>query len=113
MIELYGIPNCSTVKKARQWLETNGLEYQFHDFKKEPPTKTQLMRWCKIFSWEKLLNVRGTTWRKLDAQQKEGLNQTKAMQIMLEHPSIIKRPVLLNNQCSLVGFEELQYQTLF
>ena len=113
MIIIYGIPNCDTMKKARRWLEANGVEYDFHDYKKAGIDKSTLQQWEKQVGWETLLNRRGMMWRKLSDEQKQTINRDNAVAIMLETPSIIKRPVLVKDKQILVGFDEKQYQSLF
>jgi len=112
MIKLYGIPNCDTIKKARKWLADNSLEYEFHDYKKQGVPEKELSKWIKQASWELLLNKRGTTWRKLDEETKNSIDITSATQIMLDNPSIIKRPVLTQNKALLIGFKEEEYSQL-
>lgn len=113
MITLYGIPNCDTIKKARNWLEKHGIDYQFHDYKKDGITKTQLDAWCKELGFEVLINQRGTTWRKLPDSAKENVTKTKAINLMVENPSLIKRPILETGTIRIVGFDEKQYQSVF
>ena len=93
-ITIYGIKNCDTMKKARGWLDGHGVEYAFHDYKSAGIGRGRLERWCKALGWETLLNRAGTTFRKLPEQDKQGLDADKAIALMLEQPSIIKRPVL-------------------
>lgn len=93
-IIIYGIPNCDTVKKARAWLTEQGVDYQFHDFKKQGVPAGRLPGWLQAVGRDKLLNTRGTTWRKLDADvQARAGDDAGAMGVMQEHPSVIKRPV--------------------
>ncbi len=112
MIKIYGIPNCDTMKKARRWLEANGIEYDFHDYKKLGVPEKNLKNWVKQTGWEAVLNKRGTTWRKLDAEAKDNIDKATAIQVMLSNPSIIKRPVLESGKLLLVGFNEDQYKQL-
>ncbi len=112
MIKIYGIPNCDTMKKARKWLEKNNLEYEFHDYKKSGVPKKNLKQWVKKAGWEVVLNKRGTTWRKLDDDIKNNIDETSAIQVMLDNPSAIKRPVLEHGKILLVGFNEDEYKTL-
>jgi Spx/MgsR family transcriptional regulator len=94
-LTVYGIPNCSTVKKARDWLESRGLAYTFHDFKKEGVPDAALHEWVDRHGWEKLVNRAGTTWRKLDAaEQARAADAPGAMALMQAQPSLIKRPVV-------------------
>ena len=93
MIIIYGIKNCDTVKKALKWLEAEGVSYQFHDFRKDGLDEPMVNRFEKALGWEALLNTRGTTWRKLSEQDKDGVDAHKAKALMLAHDAIIKRPV--------------------
>ena len=90
-ITLYGIPNCTSVKKARAWLDASGLAYQFHDYKKLSIDALTLKRWCDEFGYEFLINKRGTTWRKLLNSQQQELNEKKAIKLMQSQPSLIKK----------------------
>jgi len=98
------------MKKARKWLDQNKIDYQFHDYKKLGVPEKQLKQWVKQLGWEILLNKRGTTWRKLDETVKQSINQKSAIQIMLDNPSIIKRPVLDANGKISAGFSEQDYK---
>ena len=113
MVTLYGIRNCDTVRKARRWLDNNGIEYHFHDVRSDGLSKSVLNQWIRELGWEQLLNRRGTTWRKLPENTRETINKTVALGIMLEHPAIIKRPVLDIEKCFHLGFSEDHYQDLF
>jgi arsenate reductase (glutaredoxin) len=112
MIKMYGIPNCDTIKKARKWLDANGVAYEFHDYKKSGVPEAELKKWVKKAGWETLLNRRGTTWRKLDDKTKDSINESSAIKLMLAQPSIIKRPVLVAGKTLLVGFDEESYKKL-
>ncbi|MBV1882540.1 MAG: ArsC family reductase [Pseudomonadales bacterium] len=112
MTTLYGIKNCDTIKKSRKWLEQNGIEYQFHDYRKDGVSGEQLEQWCDELGWEKLLNKRGTTWRKLPDETKQTVDREKAILIMLDQPAIIKRPVLDLGTIRLLGFSEKEYSAL-
>ena len=103
-VEFYGIPNCDTVKKARKWLDGQGIEYAFHDYKKEGADPAKLAEWSKAAGWEALLNRRGTTFRKLSDADKADIDEGKAIRLMAEHPSMIKRPVIEHAGGVLVGF---------
>ncbi len=113
MITLYGIPNCDTMKKARKWLEARGIEYQFHDYRKQGIDASQLRAWISELGWEALLNRRGLTWRKLPAEARDAIDEDSAIQVMRENPAIIKRPVLDLGDRRIVGFKEDCYQELF
>jgi arsenate reductase (glutaredoxin) len=109
MYTLYGIPNCDTVKKARAWLTDNGHAYTFHDFKKQGVPADRLDAWLQTLGWETLVNRQGTTWRKLDdAVRLSVVDSGSAKALMLDHPSVIKRPVLeRDGQPLSVGFTPL------
>lgn len=110
MIEFYGIPNCDTVKKARAWLDARGIAYAFHDYKKEGADPAKLDGWIADQGWETLLNRAGTTFRKLPDADKQGIDAAKAARLMLEQPSMIKRPVIEYPGGLLVGFRESEWQ---
>ncbi len=112
-ITMYGIKNCDTIKKARKWLEAEGVDYQFHDYKKEGIQKDQLITWINQLGWEVLLNKRGTTWRKLPDDVKDNIDEASAITVMLENTSIIKRPVLDTGNTLLVGFSADEYAKHF
>lgn len=112
MIKIYGIPNCDTMKKARKWLQDNNLDYEFHDYKKQGVPEKNLKQWIKKAGWETLLNKRGTTWRKLDDDIKNNIDEASSIRVMLDNPSTIKRPVLEDGKTLLVGFKEAEYKTL-
>jgi len=113
-INLYGIPNCDTVKKARTWMAAQGHEIDFHDFKKQGLERATAAAWLEQLDWEVLVNRKGTTWRKLPEERKAAVtSKAAALELMLEQPSVIKRPVLdCDGKCS-VGFSDSQYQDLF
>ena len=95
MITLYGIPNCDTVKKARTWLDSQGLPYQFHDFKKAGVPSERLQRWIEVLGWEVVINRKGTTWRGLDDATKAGVTDAaSAHALALNNASLIKRPIV-------------------
>ena len=108
-LQLYGIPNCDTVKKARRWLDARNEPYDFHDYKKEGVDPARLERWVDIVGWEALLNKRGTTFRKLPDSDKAEIDRAKAIVLMVDHPSMIKRPVVEHGDGVLVGFSEDQW----
>ncbi len=109
-ITMYGIKNCDTIKKARAWLESHKIEYGFHDYKSAGIEPERLQRWCKELGWETVLNRAGTTFRKLSETDRENLNESKAIALMLKQPSMIKRPVLDLGARRLVGFKPEIYQ---
>ena len=112
MTTIYGIKACDTMKKARTWLDEHGVKYEFHDYKVSGIDREHLEKWCKKAGWETVLNRAGTTFRKLPDDKKADLNERKAIALMLEQPSMIKRPVLENGARVLVGFKPAEYQTL-
>jgi arsenate reductase len=112
-VTIYGIKNCDTMKKARAWLDKAGIDYAFHDYKTAGIDKAHLDRWSKDVGWETLLNRAGTTFRKLPDKDKEGLTAATAMKLMMEQPSMIKRPVLETGKTLLVGFKPDDYMAAF
>jgi len=112
MYTLYGIKNCDTVKKARKWLDENTIAYQFHDFRSDGLDIELLTRLEARLGWENMLNRRSTNWRQLDDQQKDDLSLAKAITLMLETPTLIKRPVLDTGEQMLIGFNLDDYQKL-
>jgi len=112
MIILYGIKNCDSVKKARKWLDEHQIAYQFHDFRVDGLTQQQLARFISRGSWENLLNKRSTSWKQLEVAQKLDLTADKAAALMLNNPTLIKRPVLETDKYFLIGFSVETYQTL-
>ena len=109
-ITVYGIKSCDTMKKARTWLERNGVQYEFHDYKAVGIDADVLRRWAGQVGWEVLLNRAGTTFRKLPDEEKTGLNERKAISLMVAQPSMIKRPVLEKGRKLLVGFDPAVYK---
>ena len=110
---MYGIKNCDTIKKARVWLEGQGIAYDFHDYKAVGIDADRLRRWCGEAGWETLLNRAGTTFRKLPDADKAGLDEDKAVALMVAQPSMIKRPVLETANGILVGFKPERYEAAF
>ena len=113
-MKLYGIPNCNTVKKAREWLEANGVDYEFHDFKKQGLDQATVNHWLTQQPWEKLVNRAGMTWRNLsDAEKAAVTDNASATTLMLSKTSVIKRPILeYNNKILALGFDEAAYQQI-
>lgn len=112
MIRMYGIKNCDTIKKARKWLEDAGVEYQFHDYKKDGLNPELLDGWISELGYETLLNKRGTTWRKLPDAVKDALDESSARTLMLDNPAIIKRPLLDTGSRTVLGFSIAEYADL-
>jgi arsenate reductase len=113
-ITLYGIPNCDTVKKARTWLAEHGIDVTFHDFKKQGLSRELAAGWLAQVDWETLVNRKGTTWRKLsDEARAQVVDAAAALELMLENPSVVKRPVLAGAGLTAVGFSPHQYARIF
>jgi len=111
---LYGIPNCDTVKKARTWLADKGHAFDFHDFKKQGLDRATVAGWLEQLDWEVLVNRKGTTWRKLsDERRAQVVDKASALELMLENPSVIKRPVLAGAGPLAVGFSPELYAAKF
>lgn len=113
MTTLYAIPNCNTVKKARAWLAENNIEYDFHNYKKQGIDKATLQQWVDELSWQVVINRKGMTWRKLDESVRDTMNVEKAIDIMLENQSIIKRPLIVKGDKKILGFNEEEYVEFF
>ena len=112
MLQVYGIKNCNTVKKALDWLNAHELDYVFHDYKKEPATLKKLEEWEKEISWENLVNKKGTTWRKLSSEEQANVKDAKsANQVLLNNNSMIKRPLIESPKGILLGFDEHEYKS--
>jgi len=110
VIILYGIPNCDTIRKARRWLAEAGIEYHFHDYRRDGLERATLQQWAGELGWENLLNRRGTTWRQLDEQQRASIDAEQAITLMLAQPALIKRPLLDTGKTRLLGFSSEQYR---
>lgn len=113
-VKLYGIPNCGTVKKARSWLDAHGISYEFYDFKKHGVSEPLIADWLKQVGWQRLLKKTGPTWGKLPDEVKTSIKDDKsAMELMLEQPNVIRRPVLeRNGKVLATGFAESDYENL-
>jgi arsenate reductase (glutaredoxin) len=112
-LTMYGIPNCDTIKKARAWLDQHGVAFAFHDYKKAGIDTATLRAWAEEVGWEALLNRAGTTFKKLPDADKTGLDEAKAIALMVAQPSMIKRPVLTGAGPLLVGFKPDVYAATF
>ncbi len=113
-IKIFGIPNCNTVKKARDWLSSNNISYEFVDFKKQEPTEPQLQDWLGKVELEELINRKGTTWRSLSVEQQQlAQTQAGAIELMISKPSVIKRPVLQSDDQMMLGFDDMKYANFF
>lgn len=110
VIDVYGISNCTTVRKARAWLDGHGLAHRLIDFKRTPPEADALAQWCRAFGWEQVLNRRGTTWRTLEpAEQAAVRDEASAIVAMRAHPSLVRRPVVRAGGRWLIGFDPDAY----
>ncbi len=113
MNTLYGIKNCDTVKKARAWLDANAIAYRFHDLRVDGIDAAIIASWLKAIGVDTLVNKRGTTWRALDAGLQALIGTTRTTDILVEHPTLIKRPVLVTDDGIHCGFSDAQYQKIF
>ena len=106
MLKVFGIPNCDTIKKTQKWLISKKIKFEFHDYKKQGITKKQLNDWCRAVDWEVLLNKRSRTWKELSENDQSNLTQTKAIDLMQQYPTLIKRPVVQKGKIVQVGFDD-------
>lgn len=112
MVRIFGIKNCDSMKKAFKWLDERGIPYEFHDYKKAGVPREQLVIWCKTLGWKTLLNTKGPTWRKLTPEQQNISTQSKAVAIMMEHSSVIRRPLVETESGHLlVGFDPMMFES--
>lgn len=109
-ITIYGIRNCSTMKKAFTWLDEQGLDYHFHDYRKEGVPEEQLQQWISKLGWETVINQRGTSWRKLPETVRDHMDAVHAVSVALDNPSIIKRPILETEHGLLTGFKANEWE---
>jgi arsenate reductase len=112
-LKLYGIKNCDTMKKARAWLDSAGVEYVFHDYKTAGIDRASLERWCAVLGWEAVINRAGTTFRKLSESDKAGLDRERAITLMQAQPSLIRRPIAERQGVLLAGFKPEIYRGHF
>lgn len=113
MITLYGIKNCDTVKRARTWLKENGVEYTFYNYKKDGVDKKVLHQAIKEHGWEEIINRRGTTWKQLPDKVRDNMDEASAITQAMENPSLIKRPLILKDGSTHLGFNPDTYKELF
>jgi len=113
MITLYGIKNCDTVKKSRDWLAKNNIEYRFHDFRVDGLDKVQVNSWIAEIGLDTLVNKRSTTWKELNENIKENFNEQNAALVIAENPTLIKRPLLDTGKQKHVGFKDSEYAKIF
>ena len=112
-VTMYGIKNCDTIAKARKWLEQRGISYVFHDYKTSGIDRERLAAWADEFGWEALLNRSGTTFRKLPDHARENIDRDKAIMLMIDQPTMIKRPLIDTGDRRVVGFKPTDYEVLF
>jgi arsenate reductase len=113
VLTVYGIPSCDTCRNARKWLSEHGKEHSFHDLREDGLDMEMLERWARTLEWEKLLNTRSLTWHKVPEVDRAGMNSKKAMALMLDEPTLVKRPVLENDDIVVVGFSAADYEKIF
>jgi arsenate reductase len=112
-VKVFGIANCSTVRKALAWCQGRGIAYDFHDYKKSGVPRDRLVEWCKTLGWKTLINTKGLTWRKLTPEQQDITMESKAVVTMVEFPSVIRRPILETADGQIfVGFDEKLYESI-
>lgn len=110
---VYGIKSCDTCRKARQWLDARGIEYRAHDLRDDGVDIQTLERWVDRVGWEELLNTKSLTWRKIPEVDRAGMNRDRALSVMLDHPTVIRRPVLEHGESVDVGYSPTRYAQLF
>ncbi|QIM68110.1 ArsC family reductase [Basfia succiniciproducens] len=113
MITVYGIKNCDTVKKALKWLTDNNIEHKLHDYRTDGLAPEFLINAEAQFGWQTLVNKRSTTWRNLDSQIRENLEKHTALSVLAEQPTLIKRPIILQDGIALIGFNIKEYEKAF
>lgn len=109
MLTMYGIRNCDTCRKAQKWLDANSIGYRFHDVRADGLQESDLLRWAGKVEWQKLLNTRSTTWRGIPETMRSDVDETRALKLMLQHPTLVKRPVLEKGKKVIVGFSAQEY----
>ena len=113
MITLYGIKNCDTVKKAQKWLSQNNIEFKFHDFRQDGLDQTKIENWLTKLDWEQVLNKRSTSYRQLSEEIKANLSAENVAAVLIENPTLIKRPLVETEADTFVGFNDKQWQAIF
>ncbi|GMU46676.1 MAG: hypothetical protein AMXMBFR26_14580 [Porticoccaceae bacterium] len=113
MTILYGIPNCDTVRKARNWLDAQGIAHRFHDFRADGLTAARVAAWVDAIGWDALLNRRGTTWRQLETSIRAAIGAATAPALLLAQPTLIRRPVLEHEGAVYLGFDAERYRHIF
>jgi arsenate reductase len=113
VLTLYGLPSCDTCRQARKWLDDKGIDYKFHDVRQEGLDSQLLERWSKRLGWEKLINKQSLTWRKVPQADRDNMTKNRAILTLIEHPTLLKRPVLESTTMLAVGFTEASYKEIF
>ena len=113
MIELYGLKNCDKCRAASKWLAANGIKHRQLDVRESPPSENTLRLWKNELGWETMVNKRSTTWKGLNESEQDSLNEDKAIALLLAHPTLLKRPVLVTNNGIYNGFTEASYNNIF
>ena len=113
MLTIYGIPSCDTCRKARKWLTEHAKEHKFHDLREDGLDIQMLDRWARTIDWQKLLNTRSLTWRKIPEVDRAGMTMNRALALMIEQPTLVKRPVLECDEFIAVGFTPANYERIF
>lgn len=112
-VTMFGIPNCDTIKKAKKWLDSRDISYQFHDYRNQGIDEQLVRRFCQELGWESVVNKRGTTYRQLSDEQKQSLNEQSAITLLIEMPAMVKRPIISVNNQLHIGFKPEQYANIF
>lgn len=112
-VVMYGIPNCDTIKKAKNWLTQHDISFTFHDYRKQGVPQDVLAEALNELGWENVLNKRGTTYRQLSDEQKANLSASTALELLIENPAMIKRPLLVTDNTMHLGFKPAQYEEIF
>lgn len=110
MLKVYGIKNCDTMKKAFAWLEGNTIAYEFIDYKQAGVARHHLPDWSRRAGWQCLLNTRGMMWKRLSDEERGDVDEAKALELMADYPTLIRRPVVDTGSELLVGFEPEHYE---
>ena len=111
-VTLYGIPNCDSIRKTRRWLEERGVDFDFHDYRKQGLELEQLQSLEARLGWQAMLNRKGRSWRQLDESTRQGVDREAALELMLDNPTLIKRPVLATGKGMAVGYDETRFREL-